>query len=124
MRVVEQAVADRIGDRWVAHVIVPFLRWQLTREDRRAIAIAIFDDLKKIAPLGVPHGNQAPVIQDQDVDPSQLGEEARVGSVGVDQGQLVEEPRYAPIECPVALAGKLVGLRHMRRTSCPRLWPP
>ena len=91
MCVVEQTIADRIGDRGVADVIVPALRGQLAREDRRAVAVAILDDLEEVSPLGVAHWDETPVIEDEHVDPGQLGEEAGVGSVGVDQSQLVEE---------------------------------
>ena len=47
MGVVEQSIADRVGDRGVADMIVPALRGKLAGEDRRAVSVAILAALKR-----------------------------------------------------------------------------
>ena len=46
MGVVKESIADRIGDRGFADVIVPFLDGELAGEDRGAVSITIFDDFE------------------------------------------------------------------------------
>jgi hypothetical protein len=43
--VVEEAIADGIGQHRVAEVVVPLGRRQLAGDDRRARAVAILEDL-------------------------------------------------------------------------------
>ena len=44
---VEQAIADRVGDGRVAEVVMPASDGELAGEGRRAVAVAILDDLKQ-----------------------------------------------------------------------------
>jgi len=48
VRVVEQSVAEGIGDGGVAHLVVPFAHGQLAREDCGSVAVAIFHDFEKV----------------------------------------------------------------------------
>ena len=98
MRVVEEAIADGIGQRRIADVFVPLGGRQLAGDDRRAGAVAIFQDLEQIAALLLLDRRQSPVIDDEDVEAGELGEHADVGAIGPGQEQLVKEARRAPIE--------------------------
>ena len=46
----EEAVADGVGQGRLAQVIVPLAGRQLARDDRRAAAVAVFENLEEIAP--------------------------------------------------------------------------
>ena len=94
--VVENAVADGVG-RGRGEVVVPLGRRQLAGDDGRPLAGAVFEDLEEIAPFLVGGRRQPPVVEDQDVDPSELGEEADIGPVGPGEGEVVKQPRGAPV---------------------------
>src|SRR6185295_9524330 len=67
VRVVEEPVTDRIGEGGLPDVVVPLGGRQLARDDGRAAAVAVFEDLEEIAAFLVLHGGQAPVIEDEHV---------------------------------------------------------
>ena len=49
MSVVKELIADRIGDRGLADVVVPFFDRQLAGQDRGSVSVAIFDDFEQIS---------------------------------------------------------------------------
>src|SRR5437867_1944189 len=67
MGVVQQAVADRVGQGRLAEVIVPLGGWQLARDDGRVGAIAILQDLEEVAALRILDRRQPPVVDDEDI---------------------------------------------------------
>ena len=62
MGIVQHAVTDRIGHVRIADVRMPGLGRQLAGNDRRARAVAIFEDLQEIAPLLILKRGEAPVV--------------------------------------------------------------
>ena len=63
----EDAVADGVGEGGVGEVVVPLGRRQLARDDRRAVAVAVLEDLEEVPPLLVGDGGEAPVIDEASV---------------------------------------------------------
>ena len=63
MGVVEQPIADRIGDGSLSEMVMPVLNRQLAGEERGAEVVAVLEDLEQIAAIRVPQGCQPPVIQ-------------------------------------------------------------
>ena len=53
MRVMDQAIADRIGDTGLADRQMPGRRWQLAGHQRGPAITPIFDDFQEIASLGI-----------------------------------------------------------------------
>src|SRR5262245_18869120 len=49
--VVQQAIADGVGQGRVADVIMTLTGWELAGDDRRAAAVAILEDLEQIPSL-------------------------------------------------------------------------
>ena len=49
--VVDKAVEDGIGDRWIADHVVPVIDGHLAGDDGRSLLVAVLDDLQEIAPL-------------------------------------------------------------------------
>ena len=92
IRVVDDAIEDGVGDRRLAQIRVPLIAGQLARDDRRASRVAILQHFEKILTLDVGLGGQAPVIEDQDIDPCESREQNRVGAVGARERQLLKEP--------------------------------
>ena len=56
-------------------------------------------------------GVEPPVVDEQDVDARQLGQQAEIGSISVGQGELVEQPGGPPVQRPEPLATGLMSER-------------
>src|SRR5206468_5611881 len=68
-------------------------------------------DLEEVAALGILDGRESPVIDDEDVEAGQPGEQADVRAVSPGQGEFVEETRGPTVAGAIALATGLVGER-------------
>src|ERR1700674_5202244 len=108
MGVVQEAVADGVGQGRLAEVVVPLGRRQLAGDNRAAAAIAILEDLEEVTALLILDGGEAPIVEDEDVEAGELGEQADVGAVGAGQQEGVEEAGGAPVVGAVALAAGLM----------------
>ena len=91
-----------------AEVVVPLGRRELARDDGGPVPVAIFEDLEEVAALGVLDGGEAPVVEDEDVEAGELGEQADLGAVGAGQGEVVREAGGARVVGAVALSTGLV----------------
>ena len=91
MGVVQDPLADRVGDGGVPQLVVP-ARWREV-----AGGEANLKDFKEVAALLVLGGGQAPV-DDEDVEPGEASEQGGVGAVGVGEGELVEQARGPAVE--------------------------
>ena len=101
-----QPVADRIGDAGFANGGVPGRGRELAGNQRRGALTAIFQDLEQIPPLGVGQWREQLVIDGQEIELGQLGEQSAIGAVPATDGQVVQEPR-----CPDIRRGEAVATR-------------
>ena len=115
----EEAVADGVGQGRLAEVVVPLGRRELAGDDGRAGAVAVLEDLEQVAPLLILDGGEAPVVDDEDVDAGELGEQADVGAVGAGEGELVEEAGGAA----VVARGSPCGRPGAARAQATKLFP-
>src|SRR5215471_17997065 len=111
MGVVEQAVADRLSEGRLAEVVVPLGGRELARDDSGAGAVAILENLQEVAALLLLDRREPPVVDDQDIEAGQFGEEADVGAVGPSQGEFMEEARGPAVARAIAFAAGLVRQR-------------
>lgn len=78
-----QPVEHGVGQGGVADGLMPAGNRQLARHHRGAIAVAIFEDLQQIASMSVGERMQTPVVEHQDIDPGQTGQDLAVAPVGL-----------------------------------------
>src|SRR5262245_20451492 len=109
MGVVEEAVADGIGEGGIADEGVPLSDGQLAGQDGGAGAMPIIEQFEEVPTILRGESIEPPVVDEQDVNAGELGEQAEVTAVGPGEGELVEEAGGAPIEGPEALATGLLG---------------
>ena len=50
---VQEAVADGIGDGGLADQVIPLLGWVLTGDHGGGLFMSIFDDLQKVSAFGI-----------------------------------------------------------------------
>ena len=105
----EEPVADCISERGVGQIFVPLVRRQLAGDDGGARGGAVFEDLEQIPPVLIAERPESPIVEDEDVDACEAGEETDVTAVGVREREFFAEPRDAPIERAVALPTRLLG---------------
>ena len=63
MSVVEEPIANGVGHRGVAHVVVPGINWKLTGPDRGPQVVSVLHDFEQIAAFRVIGGREPPVVQ-------------------------------------------------------------
>ena len=103
IRVVHEAIEDRVGDRRLAQIRVPLIARELARDDRRAGGVAILHHLEEVLALDVAQGGEPPVIEHQHVDAGESRQQGRVGAVGARERELLKEARQAPVDRAVPL---------------------
>jgi hypothetical protein len=119
MRVVEQPVGDGVSDRGVAEVVVPLVDRNLAGHQRGTHAVTILDDLQQIATVLVAQRREPPIIQNQQIQPSQPSQQTHERAVGAGHGELVDQARRSAIEDAVALAASLLALTQQTEASQP-----
>jgi hypothetical protein len=76
---------------------VPILGRKLTGNEGGSPLAAILDDLDEIAALGVAQGGEQPIVDGEELEPSQAGEDAGLGSVAAGHRELLQEAGQAHI---------------------------
>ena len=80
MGVADEALEDGVGQPRIADQVVPTLDRPLADDQSRAAAVALLDDVEQVAaPLGAER-LQAPVVEDQELDPAQRAQQARMAA--------------------------------------------
>jgi hypothetical protein len=116
--VVEEAVADRVGKGGIPDEGVPLGDGELAGQDGGTGVVPVVEEFEEVTAILRGERIESPVVDEQDIDAGELGEQAEVGTVGAGQGELVEEAGRAPVERAEALATGLMGRRRRRRRSC------
>ena len=106
-----QPVEDRIAQGRVADQRMPFVHRHLAGDQRRAVAVAVVQQFKHVAPLRSGKRRQAPVVQDQQVGLGIAGHEFGETAVAVSQAQLLHQARQAQVAHAVTVAAGLVSQR-------------
>ena len=109
--IVDDAIEDGVGEGRLADDIVPLVEGKLAGDERRAVAIAILDDLHQIAPLVGGEPVRSPVVEDQQIGLDQRAEQAREATVTMGELEIGEQPRHAGVEHRVAVPARLLGER-------------
>src|SRR5271154_1563904 len=106
--VVDEAVEDGVGEGGVADDFAPLIDGNLAGDQCRSPAVAVFEDLEEVDALSLDEDLQAPVVEDQQVDPGEALEETGVASVATCEGQSLEQPWDALIKDRSPVAAGLV----------------
>jgi hypothetical protein len=109
--VVDEAVEDGVGDGGIGDDLVPVLDRHLAGDDGRSPLVTIIDDFEEIAALLAGERGEAPIIEDEQVDPRQHLEEPRIASVAAGERQSLEQPWQPMVEDGTIVAACLVAER-------------
>jgi hypothetical protein len=117
VRTMNNAVEDRVTERGIGDHLVPLTDRDLAGDQQRAAVVAVIDDLKQIAALFGIERLRTPVVDDQEPDTFEHGQEARQAALAARLGQVAEQPTGALVEYGEAFAAGFVA----KSASQPRL---
>jgi hypothetical protein len=84
--------------------------------------VSVVEDLEHIAALLITDRREAPIVEDEDVDVGQLGEQPDVAPVGVGEPEGMKETGEPPVAGTMAVPAGLMGQRAGEEAICRRLW--
>jgi hypothetical protein len=90
MGAVNDAVEDRVAERGVGDHLVPFADRHLAGDQQRSAVIAVVDDLEQIAAMLGIERLRAPIIDDQQPDAFERGQQPRQAALTARLGQIAE----------------------------------
>ena len=102
------SVKDGVAQRGVADDLVPLFDGQLAGDQGGPEVVAVLQDLEDIAAPLLGQGGQAPVVDNEQVDPGIGSEDPAVPAVRFGQGEVVEEPGRPQVKGAEAYAVCLV----------------
>jgi hypothetical protein len=125
MRPVHDAIEDRVGHGRIAQVVMPAISRELTGNDRGPRAIAVVQDLQEVLALGIFEPDEAPIIEDQHIDPGETRQHRRVGSVPMREREFGKQARNAPVDRAMVLPTGLLTpcMACSSRTTTKCAWP-
>ncbi len=88
MRLVDEAIHDRIAEGGVADASVPVFDRDLTGQQRGPTARPVFDQFQEITAFAVADRREAPVVQDQEIRLAELREDFAVRAVAARDREL------------------------------------
>ena len=88
--IVNEAVEDRIAEGGITYDVVPIFDGDLTGDDGGGAAMAIIEDLEKIAPFGRIEYRQAPIIEDEELNAAEVFEHSAIAAVAASEGERLE----------------------------------
>ena len=111
MRTMDDTIEDGVGHRRIAQMLMPAIARELTRDDRGPPAITVLKDLQQVLAVGVLEPDEAPIIEDQHIDPRETRQHDRVRPVPMREREFGKQARNPPIDHAMALATGLLPQR-------------
>src|SRR6267143_6260615 len=108
MTVMHEAVQDRIRERRLTEVGVPFVDGELAGDQARAGVDAVIEDFQEIGPVLGGQRSKSPVVEHDEGGLGEALQELQVAAVAVRDAQLLDQARQAPVQDRVALATGLL----------------
>src|SRR6202022_3199633 len=85
--VVNEAVQDRVAEGGVADDVVPMFDGDLAGNDGRGATVAIIEDLQKVAPFGRIENREAPIVEDEELNPAEGFAQAAIAAVAAGESK-------------------------------------
>ena len=108
MRIVKEAVQDRVSERGVSHDFVPVIDGDLAGEQGAPASVAVVEHLQEIVAGRIVQGRKPPVVQDEQLSAGEPLEYPGPGSVPASEVQLVEEPGEAEVANTESVPARLM----------------
>lgn len=100
----DEAVEQRIGERWISELGVPYVDGKLTATERGAMAVTVLQDFQQIPSLHLGRRTHQEIIQNQQVEAGKTAQEFGVAAIGASERQFIEQATGSVVADSVALA--------------------
>ena len=111
MGVMNETIQYGVGVSWISDDFVPAVHGELRRDDRRAAAVARFEDFEEIVTGDGVERLQSPIVEDQQVGAAEVAQDAGMTSIAARQRQFLEQPGDALVENRSIIPASLVAER-------------
>ena len=91
VRIMDEAIKDRVGVRRIAYDFVPALHGELRGDDGRTAAVSFLEDFEDVVTGGGVERLQSPIVEDEQIGAPERAQDARMASVAARQGEVFEE---------------------------------
>ena len=107
----DEAVEDSIGEGGVAEAVVPFLDRELAGDQGGPGGVSVLEEFEQVAAMvGIELG-EAEVVEHDEVELGEGGEEFGIGAVAAGDGEVVQQPRQSQVQRGESVAARLMGER-------------
>ena len=106
--VVNEAIQDGIGICWIADQVEPAGDGELAGHHRRFASITVLEDFEQVMAGIAVERFEAPVIEDEDVDPGKAFHARGDAAIALGEREVVDQPRQPGIENRAIVAAGLV----------------
>ncbi len=106
--IVNDAIEDSVGERWIADDVVPAIDRHLAGAKDRTGIVAVLDDFEQVAGLVGGELFRPPIVEDEEFDPAEGAQQLGVAAVAAGEGECGEEPWDTMIENGEVLFAGLV----------------
>jgi len=89
--VVDDAIENGVGIGGIADQLVPFVDGNLAGDDRRAAAVAFFENLEEIVTSGGIEGLETPVVEDEQLYAAERALDAGIAAIAAGEREVGEE---------------------------------
>jgi hypothetical protein len=91
VRVVDDAIEDRVGVGGIADQLVAFVGGDLDGDDRRLAAVALFKNLEEVVTSGGVERLEPPVVEDEQLNAAERPLDARIATVATSERKVSEQ---------------------------------
>ena len=107
----DETVEDCVGEGGVAEAVVPFLDRELAGDQGGPGGVSVLEEFEQVAAMvGIELG-EAEVVEDEEVELGEGGEEFGIGAVAAGDGEVVQQPRQSQVQRGESVAAGLMGER-------------
>jgi hypothetical protein len=112
--VVDQPIADGIGDGGVGDQLVPVIGSQLAGDQGGAQPVSVFEELQEIVLLIDAKALEPPVIEHDEIGAGDGFQQAGVAAVALGEAQILQQPGQAEVKRSIAFPTGLVASAQAR----------
>lgn len=124
MGIVNDAVQYRIAEGGIGNDVVPLRHGDLTCDQQGSLVVAIIDDLQQIAALIGGERFGPPVVEYEEIDALERGDQTRQTAFAARLGEIGEQARCSLVEDGKAIAAGFVAERAGKPARRRLEWPP
>ena len=107
----DEPVEDGVGEGGVAEQVMPLLDGKLAGDECGTGGVSVLEEFEEVAAMVGVEGGESEVVEDDEVELGEGGEELGIGAVAAGDGDVVEQARESQVQRGESVAARLMGER-------------